>query len=109
MSGRVIDMNTAAGMHEHLSTLPTANLQEIAARPVSHLNALMGATAAAILIGRREPLLAVSPAVTVSRADGMSCSGCVERPATVEIGYGRTSRSTFRLCAGCAATLRESL
>jgi hypothetical protein len=30
----VTDMNTANGLFDHLSTLPTANLEAIAARPI---------------------------------------------------------------------------
>lgn len=54
MTATTIDMDTAEGMYAHLSTLPTANLREIASRELWAGNALMLSTADAILIQRGE-------------------------------------------------------
>lgn len=54
MATHVVDMNTVEGLTEHLSSLPSANLETIAARPVWNADSALLVTTAAFILAARE-------------------------------------------------------
>jgi hypothetical protein len=61
MAGKVIDLDTPEGVCEHVKTLPSENLREIAARPlvigpVSNITLVMAAAMELVLRGEKPPV-----------------------------------------------------
>lgn len=50
----VIDLNTTDGLYEHLSSLPSVNLEAIAARPIWDADSATMATVAGMILATRE-------------------------------------------------------
>ena len=50
----ITDMNTADGMFDHLNSLPTANLEAIAARPVFNAESAKMIATAGLIVDMRK-------------------------------------------------------